>query len=359
MDLHLLGWNAHWRDLFAPYVSQSLLPGRVVVDHRGAYRIETERGERVGALAGRLRHQAARRADLPAVGDFVALRLPETSAGDGPAIVEAVLPRRTAFVRRVAGSRPDDQVIAANIDTIFVMTGLDHDFNVRRIERYLAAVWESGASPVVVLNKVDLCTDVGKKLDELRAGAGPVDVHVLSALTADGVDALTAYWRDGVTAGFVGSSGVGKSTLLNRLLGRDVQATAGVRSHDSRGRHTTTHRELFVLPQGGLVIDTPGMREFTLSEAEDGVDAVFGDIDRLAADCRFADCAHRGEPGCAVRDAVERGELGADRFSAFEKLMNELRYEESRGDRAAAAERKRRGRIGAKAIRRMKRDAGS
>jgi ribosome biogenesis GTPase len=359
MDLHVLGWNAHWRDLFEPYVSQSLLPGRVVVEHRGAYRIETDRGERFGALAGRLRHQAGRRADLPAVGDFVAVRLPETGGGDGPAIVEAVLPRRTAFVRRAAGARPDDQVIAANIDTIFVMIGLDHDFNVRRVERYLAAVWESGANPVVLLNKVDVCADAETKLAELRAVAMGVDVHVMSALTAEGVDTLTVYWREGATAGFVGSSGVGKSTLLNRLLGRDAQATAGVRAHDSRGRHTTTHRELFVLPCGGLVIDTPGMREFSLSEADGGVEAVFGDIDQLAGQCRFTDCAHRGEPGCAVLDAVEQGELGADRLAAFHKLLNELRYEESRGDQAAAAERKRRGRIGAKAIRRMKRDAES
>jgi ribosome biogenesis GTPase len=359
MDLHLLGWNAHWRDLFNPYVSQSLLPGRVVVEHRGAYRIELDRGERSGALAGRLRHQARRRADLPAVGDFVAVRLPEAGAGDGPAVIEAVLPRRTAFIRRAAGARPDDQVIAANIDTVFVMTGLDHDFNVRRIERYLAAVWESGASPVVLLNKADVCADVGKKIDELRAVVIGVDVHVLSALTAEGVDTLAAYWREGTTVGFVGSSGVGKSTLLNRLLGRDVQITAGVRAHDSRGRHTTTHRELFVLPRGGLVIDTPGMREFTLSDADEGVDAVFRDIDALATRCRFADCAHRGEPGCAVQDAVERGELAEDRLAAFHKLLNELRYEESRGDRVAAAERKRRGRIGAKAIRRMKRDAES
>jgi ribosome biogenesis GTPase len=184
-------------------------------------------------------------------------------------------------------------------------------------------------------------------------------VHVVSALTAEGVDTLAAYWRESTTVGFVGSSGVGKSTLLNRLLGRDVQITAGVRAYDSRGRHTTTHRELFVLPRGGLVIDTPGMREFTLSDADEGVDAVFCDIDALAARCRFADCAHRGEPGCAVRDAVEQGELAADRLAAFHKLLNELRYEESRGDRVAAAERKRRGRIGAKAIRRMKRDAES
>jgi ribosome biogenesis GTPase / thiamine phosphate phosphatase len=356
MDLHLLGWSAHWRELFRPYRSQSLVPGRVVVEHRDAYRIETEDGERFGALAGRLRHQAERRSDLPAVGDFVAMRLSEDGAGGGPAIVEAVLPRRTAFVRRAPGGRADDQVIAANIDTIFVMTGLDHDFNVRRIERYLAAVWESGANPVVLLNKADVCTEVGRKMDDVRAVAIGVDVHAVSAQTADGIDALAAYWREGATVGFVGSSGVGKSTLLNRLLGRDVQATAGVREHDSRGRHTTTHRELFVLPQGGLVIDTPGMREFTLWDADDGLDAVFTDIDRLAAHCRFNDCAHLSEPGCAVLDGVERGAIGADRLAAYRKLLKELRYEESRGDQAAAAERKRRGRIGAKAIRRMKRE---
>jgi ribosome biogenesis GTPase len=356
MDLHSLGWNAHWRDLFDLYVSQSLLPGRVIVEHRDAYRIETERGDQFGALAGRLRHRAERRSDLPAVGDFVAVRLPPDNASDGPAIIEAVLPRRTAFVRRAAGGRSEDQVIAANIDTVFVMTGLDHDFNLRRVERYLAAVWESGASPVVLLNKADLCEDAGRKVDELRAVAIGVDVHAVSALSADGVDALAAYFRHGVTVGFVGSSGVGKSTLLNRLLGRDVQATARVRTHDSRGRHTTTHRELFVLPQGGLVIDTPGMREFTLSDADEGVGAVFTDIDALAAHCRFADCAHRGEPGCAVRNAVERGEIAADRLASYEKLLKELRYEKSRSNQDAGAERKRQGRIGAKAIRRMRRD---
>jgi ribosome biogenesis GTPase len=180
MDLRSLGWNAHWRELFDPYVSPSVLPGRVVVEHRGAYRIETDRGERFGTLAGRLRHQASRRSDLPTVGDFVAIRPPESNAGDGPAIVEAVLPRRTAFVRRAAGGRPDDQVIAANIDTVFVMTGLDHDFNVRRTERYLAAVWESGASPVVLLNKSDLCPDVDQRVDQLRSVAIGVDVHAVA-----------------------------------------------------------------------------------------------------------------------------------------------------------------------------------
>src|SRR5258706_5690466 len=358
MDLHLLGWNAHWRALFEPYLSQSLVPGRVIAEHRDAYRMEIESGEGAGALAGRRRHDAERRSELPAVGDFVAVRLrgPNVPAGDGQAIGEAVLPRRTAFVRRMAGRRSDDQVIAANIDTVFVMTGLDHDFNVRRVERYLAAVWESGASPVVLLNKADLCEDVDRRVGELRTVAIGVEVLVISALTAERVDAVAAYMSPGVTAGIVGSSGVGKSTLLNRLLGREAQAIREVRAHDSRGRHTTTHRELFVVPDGGLVIDTPGMREFTLSDADDGVDAVFADIDGLSANCRFADCAHRGEPGCAVREAIGRGEIGADRLAAYEKLIKEMRYAESRGDRTAEAERKRQGRIGAKAIRRMKQD---
>ena len=358
MDLHVLGWNAHWRDLFEPYAQDNLTPGRVVAEHRGAYRIETGAGERAGVLAGRLRHHAEGRLDLPAVGDFVALRLSDGGPFDtlraSPVVVDAVLPRRTAFVRRAAGDRPEDQVIAANIDVVFVMMALDHDFNIRRVERYLAAVWESGASPVVLLNKADLEDDVGGRIEEMRRVAIGVDVHAISALTADDLAALQPYVRPGMTIGFVGSSGVGKSTLLNRLLGRDVQATAGVRAHDSRGRHTTTHRELFVLPQGGLVIDTPGMREFQLSNADQGVDAVFADIDALAAGCRFGDCAHRQEPGCAVRAAVEHGTLDADRLVAYEKLLKEIRYEESRDDPSAAIERKRQGRIASKAIKRMK-----
>jgi ribosome biogenesis GTPase len=354
MDLRSLGWSAHWRGLFEPYVSRSLTPGRIVAEYRDAYRVETDAGERTGTLAGRLRHRAVRRSDLPAVGDFVALRLSDS----GPAVVDAVLPRKTALIRRAAGDRPDDQMIAANIDVVFLMVGLDHDFNVRRVERYLAAVWESGAVPVVLLNKSDVCDALEARIDELQRVAMGVAIHVISALTADGLGALRQYLGEGVTAGVVGSSGVGKSTLLNRLLRLDVQATADVRAHDSRGRHTTTHRELFVLPEGGILIDTPGMREFQISAAgeAEGLESVFADIEELAAQCRFGDCAHGIEPGCAVRDAVERGTLDPDRLASYEKLSKELRYEEARTDPSAAAERKRRGRIGAKAIRRMYRE---
>jgi len=364
MDFRLLGWNAHWRDLFASYASKSLSPGRVVSEHRGAYVVETEPGTRGAVLGGRLRHQTTTRSALPAVGDFVAVRLSVGESGDGPAVIDAVLPRRTAFVRRAAGTRSDDQVIAANVDVVFVMVGLDHDFNLRRVERYLAAVWDSGATPVILLNKADLCEELDARIEDLRRTGMGVPALALSALHSDGLEALRSYMHEGVTAGVVGSSGVGKSTLLNRLLGREVQATAGVRSHDSRGRHTTTHRELFVLPEGGIVIDTPGMREFQLSASNEvsahsnagGVETVFGEIERLAERCRFADCAHQGEPGCAVREAVDQGRLPADRLASYEKLMKELRYEEARLDPSARDERKRVGRIGTKAARRMYRE---
>jgi ribosome biogenesis GTPase len=281
------------------------------------------------------------------VGDYVNVRLPE----DGNAVIESVLPRKTLLMRRAAGDRPDDQVIGANLDVVFVMLGLDHDFNVRRVERYLAAVWDSGARPVVLLNKADVCGDVEDRMEALRAVAIGVDVLALSALTADGVDALQPYLTEGLTAGFIGSSGVGKSTLLNRLLGRDVQTTSAVREHDSRGRHTTTHRELFVLPGGASVIDTPGMREFQLSDDAAAIDAVFADIEALAAQCRFADCAHVSEPGCAVREQID-----ADRLASYHKLLKEVRYEASRDDPAAAQERKRQGRLGARALRKMSKE---
>ena len=323
---------------------------RIVAQYRDSYRITTSSGDRHAVLAGRLRHQTTHASELPAVGDFVEVRPPER---DGPVIIEAVRPRKTLLVRRAAGDRPDDQIIAANIDVVVVVVGLDLDFSVRRVERYLAAVWESGATPVVLLNKSDVCSDAEAKLEDLRRVAIGVDVHVVSALMSQGLEGLQPYLQEGLTIGFVGSSGAGKSTLLNRLLGRDAQPTKEVRAHDSRGRHTTTHRELFALPGGGFVIDTPGMREFQLANADEGVGAVFEDIEALAAQCRFGDCAHRGEPGCAVKDAVEGGLLAADRLASYEKLLKELRYEESRHDPAAARERKRIGRIGAKALRKM------
>ncbi len=350
MTLEQLGWNTGWETCFQPYAAEGLVAGRVAIEYRGAYRIRTAAGEISGELAGRLRGRATRRSELPSTGDFVALRL---SDGEGPAIVQAVLPRRTVFMRQPAGDRPDGQVIAANIDIVFIMTAFDRDLNPRRLERYLALVWEGGADPVVILNKADQSAEVERRLAEVGLVAMGVPVHAISALTGDGFEAIQPYFTSGVTVGFVGSSGVGKSTLLNRLLGQNAQPTREVRAQDSRGRHTTTSRQMFVLPQGGIVIDTPGMRELQLSNAEEGVGAVFADIDALAASCRFADCGHHQEPGCAVREAVERGELSADRLAAYEKLADELRHSRSRMDRSAALERTRQAKIGSKALKKF------
>jgi ribosome biogenesis GTPase len=350
MNLEQLGWNAGWEARFLPYAAEGLAPGRVAIEYKGAYRIHTAAGEIAGELAGRLRLRAERRQELPSTGDFVALRLPD---GDGPAIVQAVLPRRTVFMRQPAGDRPDGQVIAANIDVVFIMTACDRDLNPRRLERYLALVWEGGADPVVVLNKADQSEHVEEMLAEVRAVAMGVPVHAISALTGDGFEAIQPYLTSGVTIGFVGSSGVGKSTLLNRLLGQHVQPTRELRAQDSRGRHTTTSRQLFILPRGGIIIDTPGMRELQLLNAEDGVGAVFADIEALAASCRFADCRHQHEPGCGVREAIDRGELSADRLAAYEKLAAELRHTRSRVDRGTAQERTRQAKIASKALKKF------
>lgn len=350
--LDAAGWDEGWREVFAPHAAEGLAPARVVLEHRDGYRMVTESGERQGVLAGRLRHLALHHADLPAVGDFIAVRL---GGEHDPAVVHAVLPRRTALVRQAAGERVERQVLASNVDLVFVVTTFDQDFNVRRLERYIALVWDTGATPVILLNKADVPdSDIDEHVAQATAAAAGVPVHAISALRAEGLDVLASYLQPGVTVAFVGSSGVGKSTLLNRLLGVDVQLTRATRDSDGRGRHTTTHRQLFVRPAGGIIIDTPGLRELQLGSAATGVDAVFADIETLAAGCRFADCAHLREPACAVRAAIERGELDADRFGAYQKLLAELDYAENRDALAFELERKRLGRMGSKAMRQVK-----
>jgi ribosome biogenesis GTPase len=334
--LSALGWDSTFAAAFAPFAAAELAPARVVAEHRDRYVAVGGGGVETSAvLAGRLRHEARSRGELPAVGDWVAVARPPSS-GDVTSI-HAVLPRRTAFVRKAAGDETVAQVVAANVDVALVVTALPHDVNPRRIERYLALAWESGALPAVVLTKADLADDVGGSIAAAQAVAPGVDVIALSSLTGDGVEALERLLRPGRTAVLLGPSGAGKSTLVNRLLGANRLRTADVRE-DGRGRHTTTHRELVRLRSGALLIDTPGMRELQLWDADVGIGAAFADIYALAAQCRFSDCRHETEPGCAVLAAVDEGRVPAERLEHWRQLQRELAYLARRQDKLAAAE---------------------
>jgi ribosome biogenesis GTPase / thiamine phosphate phosphatase len=359
MDLEQLGWDGAFAERFAPWAASGHRPGRVVSAHRGGDLVATATGELLTQATGRLRHLAGPSvAGLPAVGDWVALR-------DGR--IHAVLPRRTAVTRRRPGTGAGEQVLAANVDLVVVVVAPGRDANPRRVERLLALAWESGAQPVVVLGRADLCpewgTDVATELAGLAAAAPGVQVLALSCYTGEGVDEVAAMLAPGLTAVLLGSSGVGKSTLVNRLAGRDLLATGELRD-DGKGRHTTTTRQLVVLAGGGLVIDTPGLRELGLwtdrrgpdpegapRSAGAGTAAAFADLETVAAGCRFDDCRHRTEPGCAVLQALEDGRLPADRFAAWEKLQRELAWAERRADPLAAANRRRQLRALSRSIR--------
>ncbi len=332
MNLTELGWAPRFAQHFGPFREQGLAPGRVAREERQRYLVCGEQGELTAEVAGRLRHEAASRAELPAVGDWVAVA---ARPAEGKATIHAVLPRKSAFLRKVAGSHTEEQVVAANVDVVFLVSGLDGDFSPRRIERYLALAWESGAQPVIVLNKADVCADVEARVAETESVAVGVPIHALSATEGRGLEALEAYLGPGGTGAFLGSSGVGKSTLINALLGEEALATAPVREDDSRGRHTTTHRELIVLPGRGLVIDTPGMRELQLWGDQDTLSQAFEDVEALAAACRFRDCAHQGEPGCAVQAALADGTLDSARWQSYLRLQRELRHLERRRDERA------------------------
>jgi ribosome biogenesis GTPase len=280
-----------------------------------------EGGELDATVAGRMKHHAARRSELPAVGDWVAVRKrPDQHQG---AIV-AVLPRRSHFSRKAAGNVTDEQVVAANVNVIFIVMSLDADFSLRRLERYLLLARESGSAPVILLTKPDLSGDVPSREAEVVSLAGDVPVHVVSPKQRHGIDRVAAYLTPGRTGALLGSSGVGKSTIINRLVGENVQKTRAVRAADSKGRHTTTHRELVVLPSGGLIIDTPGMRELQLWDVGDAVGETFDDVEALAPGCHFTNCRHRDEPRCAVKAAVEDGRLAPGRLASYLKLKDEL-----------------------------------
>jgi ribosome biogenesis GTPase len=324
------GWSDLLAQDFAPHAGAGHTPGRIVVQQRDGYLVATNDGELRAKASGRLLHEAEE-AGYPAVGDWVAL---SPSLIDGAGAIHAVLPRRTAFVRRAADSQRRLQVMAANIDVAFVVTSMNADLNPRRIERYLAAAWQSGARPVVVLTKSDLSADPQGQAAEIATLATGCPVLVVSAQQGRGLDALLAQVRPGETCVLIGSSGVGKSTLVNAFLGEDRMATKAIRGADDRGRHTTSHRQLILLPSGQLILDTPGIREVGLIDADEGVSVVFDDIERLAQDCRFNDCGHANEPGCAVRGALQSGGLDSARWAHFQKLAVELTAAEEKVDRA-------------------------
>lgn len=352
-DLVVLGYNDRFRALFAPLAEKGFVPGRVSRVDRGLPLVLTEHGAMRAEPAAHLRETG----DGPmAVGDWVALALPE---GHDTAIVEAILPRSSAFVRKDPGEQALGQVIAANIDIILVFQPLAAGGpNLSRLERELVLAWESGAVPAVVLTKADLSPDADAARDEVAAVALGVDIYVTSAVTGEGVDELHDHIEPGKTVAFFGASGVGKSTLLNSLMGDEVQATAEVREYDGKGRHTTIAREMFFLPDGGILIDTPGMRALALWEAEEGMAAAFPDIEELAAGCRFADCTHTREPGCAVKAAAEAGELAERRLESYLRLTEELQRIAERQDARARVEKKKADKTLSREIKRFMKERG-
>ena len=337
MSLNHLGWGPDLAEHFQEHAAEGLVAGRVAVPHRGSYLVLTELGELNTEISGKLRHEAAP-GELPAAGDWVAVA---ARHDEGGGTIHAVLPRRSAIVRKAAGNATEAQVVGANVDTVFLVTSHNDDLNLRRLERYLATAWESGAQPAILLTKADLSDDPAAAVLEVQGIAYGVPVHSISTVTGEGIAELGAYLGEGKTVALIGSSGVGKSTLVNALAGRAVLATQEIRESDGRGRHTTSHRELVPLPGGGLVLDTPGMRELQLWESADGMQEAFDDVEQLVDQCRFADCGHGVEPGCAVQAALADRTLAADRYESWVKLQRELEHlERKQGGRAAAEARK-------------------
>jgi ribosome biogenesis GTPase len=327
--LESLGFTSFFESSFRGLSLAGGVPARVAAGHGRLCRVLTEAGELWAEPLGRLRRESA--AGLPVTGDWVVVR----PLGAEKAVVLAVLPRRTAFCRKAVGVGTSEQVLAANVDTVFLVMALDADYSPRRLERYLVLAWECGARPVVLLNKLDLCASVASRVAEIEGVAAGVPVHAVCALRGDGLAGIAGELLPGRTVALLGSSGAGKSTLVNRLVGADVHPTREVRGEDSKGRHTTTSRELVPLASGALLIDTPGLRELQLWAGEDALHAVFRDVGALASGCRFRDCRHESEPGCAVREAAEAGELSPERLESHAKLQREIRYLERRQDQQA------------------------
>lgn len=333
MNLTTLGFSPFFEQQLSALQTEGKVVGRVSLEHKHSYHVVTEQGEWLATVSGAFAFSAFSRTDYPAVGDFV---LVEKMPGEERAVIHHLFERQSKFVRKMAGREVDEQIVAANVDIVMLVMSLNADFNVRRLERYIVAAWDSGATPVVVLTKADLCEDVESFVREVESVAFGVGIFVVSSVSGDGLDALRSLLVNGKTAALLGSSGAGKSTLTNALLNTSHMVVSDIREDDAKGRHTTTHRELVVLPSGACLIDTPGMRELQLWDQSDSLGASFADIEELAANCRFRDCTHKGEPGCAVDGFVDSA-----RLASYFKLQRELKYMEQKTDTAAKLAEKR------------------
>jgi len=349
MRLAELGWNDEVAKAFEPFAATPHVePARVIIEFNHIYRVWARGCELDATSSGRLKHHAASRSELPAVGDWVVIRRRRDAS---QAAIVAVLPRRSWFSRKMAGAVTDEQVVAANVDVVFIVMALDGDFSLRRLERYLLLARESGAAPVILLTKPDLASASEAQAAEVRAVAGDLPVHVVNPRRNEGLDQVAGYLTPGRTGALLGSSGVGKSTIINRLVGQDVQKTREVRTSDAKGRHTTIHRELVMLPNGGLLIDTPGMRELQLWDVGESVRHTFDDIEALAAGCHFTDCRHRDEPRCEVKEAVAGGRLDPARLESYLRLQDEMAFLARQQDERAQLDEKRRSKVMTKAVR--------
>jgi ribosome biogenesis GTPase len=332
MNLNILGWNEAYENAFQEYKDQGYVAGRVFAEYKSFYKVIYEGGELLAEISGKLLYGAELQQDFPAVGDWVVIT-PRQNENRGT--IHHVLPRKSKFSRKVAGTNTREQIIASNIDTVFIVNSMNNDFNPRRIERYLLLAWESGANPVIVLSKSDLCENLEEMIVETESVALGVPVHAVSTFQESGILELKQYFKEGHTVALLGSSGVGKSSIINYFLGDKIQKVQELRHDGQKGKHTSTHREIFILPEGGLIIDTPGMREIQLWDAGEGLQEAFEDIESVAANCFFKDCKHEKELGCAIREAIKNGILEEERLESYKKLEKELYYLEQKQNNAA------------------------